>query len=314
MCAPCWRAPAWLGSPLRRHLGASYGAFLFCSALHPSLKGAPVPLCQPAQGSLPPPLLPFPSPPCRELFGREALAAAVSQLMTRAPLPALFMRTVIQSLAVRGRELRPFVVSTLGQLVGRQIWNEQARRRGSGAGAAALGWSVAGRVGRSGCWVGMLCLPACLPACLPVFLPSVSHALGPGHELPARRRLWLHAPAPAPAASSLERPARPPLPLPAARPRRRMQMQWRGWVMAAQQAAPESFPAWLQLPTGVLRGALQGLPEPFKRQLAEYGLSPRCTQSVPRPTQDLLTAILRAPEAAAQAEPRPSDDNENAAA
>ncbi len=125
----------------------------------------------------------------RELFGREALAAAISQLMTRAPLPQLFMRTVIQSLGTLPA-LRPFVCATLAQLVGRQIWNDST--------------------------------------------------------------------------------------------------QWKGWVMCAQQAAPDSFPAWLQLPSALLERTLQGMPEAFPRQLAAYTFSPKCAQSVPKATMDVL--------------------------
>ena len=68
MCMPCWRAPAWLGSPQRRHLGARQGAFCVVLRTAP-LKGAPVPPCQPAQSSLPPPLLPSPPLPAGSSLG-----------------------------------------------------------------------------------------------------------------------------------------------------------------------------------------------------------------------------------------------------
>lgn len=51
-----------------------------------------------------------------QLFPPESLAACISQLLTRVPLPQLFMRTVIQSVAAAPR-LRPFVGGIL-----RQVW------------------------------------------------------------------------------------------------------------------------------------------------------------------------------------------------
>lgn len=50
-----------------------------------------------------------------QLFPPEALAACISQLLTRVPLPQLFMRTVIQTVAAAPR-LRPFVVGVLRQV------------------------------------------------------------------------------------------------------------------------------------------------------------------------------------------------------
>ena len=49
------------------------------------------------------------------LFPPEALAACISQLLTRVPLPQLFMRTVIQTVAAAPR-LRGFVVGILKQV------------------------------------------------------------------------------------------------------------------------------------------------------------------------------------------------------
>ena len=60
------------------------------------------------------------------LFSPESLAACISQLLTRVPLPQLFMRTVIQTVAAAPR-LRSFVVGVLRQV------------RGGGAGAANEG-------------------------------------------------------------------------------------------------------------------------------------------------------------------------------
>lgn len=49
------------------------------------------------------------------LFPPEALAACINQLMTRVPLPQLFMRTVIQTVAA-APQLRSFVVGILRQV------------------------------------------------------------------------------------------------------------------------------------------------------------------------------------------------------
>lgn len=50
------------------------------------------------------------------LFPPEALAACINQLLTRVPLPQLFMRTVIQTVAAAPR-LRAFVVGVLRQVI-----------------------------------------------------------------------------------------------------------------------------------------------------------------------------------------------------
>lgn len=55
------------------------------------------------------------------LFPPEALAACISQLLTRVPLPQLFMRTVIQTVAAAPR-LRAFVVGVLRQVSLGQTW------------------------------------------------------------------------------------------------------------------------------------------------------------------------------------------------
>jgi len=119
------------------------------------------------------------------------LATTINQLLTRVPLPQLFMRTVIQSLAAAPR-LRPFVVGVLNQLVAKQIWNDAT--------------------------------------------------------------------------------------------------QWRGWVMAAQQTAPESFPALLQLPSQVLAQALGGLPAATRGELASYASSPQCKVTVTQATKEVLAS------------------------
>ena len=66
--------------------------------------------------------------------------------------------------------------------------------------------------------------------------------------------------------------------------------QWRGWVMAAQQTAPESFPIWLQLPTSVLEQALASIPAELKAQLATYANSPQCQVAVSAQTKALLSS------------------------
>ena len=54
------------------------------------------------------------------LFPPEALAACINQLLTRVPLPLLFMRTVIQTV-VAAPKLRTFVVGVLRQVSGANI-------------------------------------------------------------------------------------------------------------------------------------------------------------------------------------------------
>lgn len=63
------------------------------------------------------------------LFPPEALAACISQLLTRVPLPQLFMRTVIQTVAAAPR-LRAFVVGVLRQLADKQIWKDATQWKG----------------------------------------------------------------------------------------------------------------------------------------------------------------------------------------
>lgn len=131
-----------------------------------------------------------------ELFTPETIAAAVSQLLTRVPLPQLFMRTVIQSVAAAPR-LRPFLLGVLSQLVSKQIWNDST--------------------------------------------------------------------------------------------------QWKGWVMCAQQLAPDSFQAWLHLPSSVLLQALPSLQQGFQQQLAAFVASPACTVAVPPVVVEALSKQPAAP-------------------
>lgn len=109
-----------------------------------------------------------------EYFTSEVLAASLSQLITRIPLPQLFMRTVLQSLSVAPK-LKDFIVGILGQLASKQIWTNST--------------------------------------------------------------------------------------------------QWKGWLMAVQQTAPESFPIILRLPPATLDQALGGLHENVRKNLVNFGLS-----------------------------------------
>ena len=115
------------------------------------------------------------------LFTSEVLAASLSQLITRIPLPQLFMRTVIQSITVAPK-LRGFIVDLLGQLVTAQIWTNGT--------------------------------------------------------------------------------------------------QWKGWIMAAQQTAPESFPTILRLPPSVLDQALAGLQKETRASVIERGLKEPLPENV----------------------------------
>lgn len=64
--------------------------------------------------------------------------------------------------------------------------------------------------------------------------------------------------------------------------------QWKGWLLAAQQTAPDSFPMLLQLPSAVLGAALPQLSEGIMQQLAAYAASPDCTIALPQSTRDVL--------------------------
>lgn len=64
--------------------------------------------------------------------------------------------------------------------------------------------------------------------------------------------------------------------------------QWQGWVIAAQQTVPESFPTWLQLPSAVLEKALRNAPAEMKANLAAYAKSPQCQVALAGQTKTLL--------------------------
>ncbi|KAH7617684.1 putative Symplekin [Nannochloris sp. 'desiccata'] len=64
--------------------------------------------------------------------------------------------------------------------------------------------------------------------------------------------------------------------------------QWQGWVIAAQQTVPESFPTWLQLPSAVLEKALSNAPAEMKANLAAYAKSPQCQVALAGQTKALL--------------------------
>ena len=64
-----------------------------------------------------------------EHFTAEVIAASLSQLITRVPLPQLFMRTVLQSLT-SSPQLREFIVGMLGQLAAKQIWTNATQWKG----------------------------------------------------------------------------------------------------------------------------------------------------------------------------------------
>ena len=123
-----------------------------------------------------------------EEFNAEVLAATLSQLITRIPLPPLFMRTVLQSLS-SAPSLREFVVRLLDQLAAKQIWTNAT--------------------------------------------------------------------------------------------------QWKGWLMAVQYTAPESFQLVLRLPVDVLAKALEFFNDNFRSKLAVYASSGEV--NVPGTTLDILS-------------------------
>lgn len=129
----------------------------------------------------------------RSMFPEEALAATINQLASRAPLPQLFMRTVLQTLAAAPK-LKSFVVSILSQLITKQIWNDS--------------------------------------------------------------------------------------------------IQWRGWIMALQHTAPESFLTVLQLPYKILEQSLSNLSEGYLRQLSDFLKSPACQVPVSSSIMEMIEARL----------------------
>eukprot|EP00890_Picochlorum_soloecismus_P002569 jgi/Picsp_1/3312/NSC_06151-R1_symplekin len=123
-----------------------------------------------------------------EEFTAEVLAATLNQLITRIPLPPLFMRTVLQSLS-SAPSLREFVVRLLDQLAAKQIWTNAT--------------------------------------------------------------------------------------------------QWKGWLMAVQYTAPESFQIVMRLPVDVLAKALEFFNDNFRSKLAVYASSGEI--DVPDATMNLLS-------------------------
>lgn len=62
----------------------------------------------------------------RDLFPPEQLAVALQQLVEQAPLPLLFMRTVIQTVAA-APTLHGFILDLLSKLVLRQVWKSDPK-------------------------------------------------------------------------------------------------------------------------------------------------------------------------------------------
>jgi symplekin len=123
-----------------------------------------------------------------EEFNAEVLAATLNQLITRIPLPPLFMRTVLQSLS-SAPSLREFIVRLLDQLAAKQIWTNAT--------------------------------------------------------------------------------------------------QWKGWLMAVQYTAPESFQIVLRLPVDVLAKALEFFNDNFRSKLVVYASSGEV--NVPDATLEMLS-------------------------
>ena len=60
-------------------------------------------------------------------FGIAAMAFSEPACLNRTPLPVLFMRFVLQTLAAAPR-LRPFVLDVLSTLVTRAVWADSANQ------------------------------------------------------------------------------------------------------------------------------------------------------------------------------------------
>ena len=84
------------------------------------------------------------------VFTPADLAAALSRLLTRAPLPPLYMRLLIQALAA-APSLRGFVVETLAALAARTLWSADA--------GAWRGWLLAARAAAPDSFAVVLSLP-----------------------------------------------------------------------------------------------------------------------------------------------------------
>ncbi|KAA6422560.1 MAG: hypothetical protein FRX49_07421, partial [Trebouxia sp. A1-2] len=65
----------------------------------------------------------------RSTFPPEAMAVALQQLVTRNPLPPLFMRFTIQTLNAAPR-LKAFVLDILSSLVNKQVWTQGQQWKG----------------------------------------------------------------------------------------------------------------------------------------------------------------------------------------
>ena len=149
-------------------------------------------------------------------FGPTELAAALSRLMLRSPLPQLFFRVLLQAQAA-APSLRPFVVDVLGQTARRGgLWPE------SGEGAAAAG-AAAGAT-----------------------TTTTSSAAA----------------------------------------------AWKGWLLAAKSAAPDSFPVLLSLPPRVLASALDpaagSAAASLRAPLTDYARSRSCPVAVGAETMRVL--------------------------
>ena len=102
-------------------------------------------------------------------FGPAELAAALSRLMLRSPLPQLFFRVLLQAQAA-APSLRPFVVDVLGQTARRGgLWPAGAERGGAAGAAAAT--SAQTPAAAAAAWTGwLLAAKSAAPDSFPVLL------------------------------------------------------------------------------------------------------------------------------------------------
>lgn len=108
-----------------------------------------------------------------QLFPPEALAACINKLLTRVPLPQLFMRTVIQTVAAAPR-LRPFVVGILRQVGGLPVT----------CGACGAAWQPSQAVKGGALHVRVLIVP------IPPPLPPSLLARWPCRPQLAAKQVW----------------------------------------------------------------------------------------------------------------------------
>ena len=69
--------------------------------------------------------------------------------------------------------------------------------------------------------------------------------------------------------------------------------QWKGWLMCAQQTAPDSFPALVSLPADAAAEAARALPDGMRQQLLAFAHQGGSGGGVPPATLAALQALVQ---------------------